>query len=171
MESTFSRLQSHNEETVYFLPLSPQELLVLSLSSSELWKAESTKKNLWVAKLLIQITKFAWWYFTWNLHIIFCIRSFWRKQNYGAFETNIGEKSAFHALFYWMNKWGVMLKYFLRSVSVICLQCMLQIEIQVLQRSYWKVGVDSRKFVNVVPALNRSGHFLWGCSEPSHTGC
>ena len=37
--STGSRLQRHNEETVYFLPLSP-----LIWSTSEGWKAESTLK-------------------------------------------------------------------------------------------------------------------------------
>ena len=40
--STASRVQSHYKETVYFLPLSSQKLLVLILSSSEGWKAEST---------------------------------------------------------------------------------------------------------------------------------
>ena len=35
--STISRLQSHYEETINFLPLSPQEILVLI---SEIWKAE-----------------------------------------------------------------------------------------------------------------------------------
>ena len=33
---------SHFEETVYFLPLSSQKFLVLILSTSEGWKAEST---------------------------------------------------------------------------------------------------------------------------------
>ena len=33
---------SHFEEAVYFLPFSPQKLLVLILSTSEGWKAEST---------------------------------------------------------------------------------------------------------------------------------
>ena len=33
---------SHFEEAVYFLPLSPQKFLVLTLSTSEGWKAEST---------------------------------------------------------------------------------------------------------------------------------
>ena len=40
-DSTFSRLQSHYEETVYFLQLSPQEFLVLIWSTLEEWKAES----------------------------------------------------------------------------------------------------------------------------------
>ena len=40
--STVSRLQSHYEETVYFLPLSSQKFLVLILSTSEGWKAELT---------------------------------------------------------------------------------------------------------------------------------
>ena len=35
-------IQSHYEETVYFLPLSSQKLLVLIWSTSEGWKAEST---------------------------------------------------------------------------------------------------------------------------------
>ena len=39
---TFSRLQSHYEETVYILPLSPKEFLVLNLSALEGSKAEST---------------------------------------------------------------------------------------------------------------------------------
>ena len=34
--------QTHFEEAVYFLPLSPQKFLVLTLSTSEGWKAEST---------------------------------------------------------------------------------------------------------------------------------
>ena len=33
---------SHFEEAVYFLPLSSQKFLVLILSTSEEWKAEST---------------------------------------------------------------------------------------------------------------------------------
>ena len=33
---------SHFEEAVYFLPFSPQKFLVLILSTSEGWKAEST---------------------------------------------------------------------------------------------------------------------------------
>ena len=33
---------SHFEEAVYFLPLSPQKFLVLTLSNSEGWKAKST---------------------------------------------------------------------------------------------------------------------------------
>ena len=33
---------SHYEETVYFLPLSPQEVLVPIWSTSEGWKAKST---------------------------------------------------------------------------------------------------------------------------------
>ena len=33
---------SHFEEAVYFLPLSPQKFLVLTLSTLEGWKAEST---------------------------------------------------------------------------------------------------------------------------------
>ena len=40
--STASRLQNHYEETVYFLPLSPQKFLVLVWSTSEEWKAKST---------------------------------------------------------------------------------------------------------------------------------
>ena len=40
--STVSRQQSHNDETVYFLPLSPQEFLVLIWWTSEGWKTEST---------------------------------------------------------------------------------------------------------------------------------
>ena len=36
------RLQSHYRETVYFLPLSPQEYLVLISLTVESWKAEST---------------------------------------------------------------------------------------------------------------------------------
>ena len=42
MGLTTSRLQSHNEETVYFLKLSPWKFLVLISSTSEWWKAEST---------------------------------------------------------------------------------------------------------------------------------
>ena len=34
--------KSHFEEVVYFLPLSSQKFLVLILSTSEGWKAEST---------------------------------------------------------------------------------------------------------------------------------
>ena len=34
--------QNHFEEAVYFLPLSSQKFLVLILSTSEGWKAEST---------------------------------------------------------------------------------------------------------------------------------
>ena len=33
---------SHSEQAVYFLPLSSQKFLVLVLSTSEGWKAEST---------------------------------------------------------------------------------------------------------------------------------
>ena len=40
--ATVSRLQSHYEERVYFLPLSPQEVLVLIWLNSEGWNAEST---------------------------------------------------------------------------------------------------------------------------------
>ena len=40
MGSTVSRLQSHYEEAVYFLPLSPQEILVPIYSISEEWKDE-----------------------------------------------------------------------------------------------------------------------------------
>ena len=36
---------SHFEEAVYFLPLSSQKLLVLILSTSEGWKAESNETN------------------------------------------------------------------------------------------------------------------------------
>ena len=39
---TASRLYSHFEEAVYFLPLGSQKFLVLILSSSKRWKAEST---------------------------------------------------------------------------------------------------------------------------------
>ena len=42
MGSTASRLQSHYEETVYFLPSSSQEFMVLNWSTSEGWKAELT---------------------------------------------------------------------------------------------------------------------------------
>ena len=38
---TVSRLQIHYEETVYFLSLGPQELLVLIWSTLEGWKAKS----------------------------------------------------------------------------------------------------------------------------------
>ena len=41
-DSTALRLQSHYEETFYFLPLNPQNLLVLIWSTSEDWKAELT---------------------------------------------------------------------------------------------------------------------------------
>ena len=40
--STASMLQSHQEEIVYFLPISPQKFLVLLWSTSERWKAEFT---------------------------------------------------------------------------------------------------------------------------------
>ena len=40
--STVSRLESHVDEAVYFLPLLSQNFLVLILSTSEGWKAEST---------------------------------------------------------------------------------------------------------------------------------
>ena len=40
--STVSRLQSHDKETVYFLPLGHSEYLVLILSISERWKVKST---------------------------------------------------------------------------------------------------------------------------------
>ena len=38
---TVWRLQSHHEETVYFLPLRLQDVLVLIWSTLEGWKAES----------------------------------------------------------------------------------------------------------------------------------
>ena len=40
--STASRLQSHFEEVVYYLPPSFQKVLVLIWSTSEGWQAEST---------------------------------------------------------------------------------------------------------------------------------
>ena len=40
--SAASRLQSHYEEAVYFLPLSSQKFMVLIWWTSEGWKAEST---------------------------------------------------------------------------------------------------------------------------------
>ena len=40
--STTSRLQSHYEESVYFLPFRSQKFLILIWSTSEGWKAEST---------------------------------------------------------------------------------------------------------------------------------
>ena len=40
--STVSWLESCYKETVYFLPLSPKDVLVLILSILEGWKAEST---------------------------------------------------------------------------------------------------------------------------------
>ena len=41
--STASRLQSHYDEAVYFLPLSSHKFLVVLIwSTSEIWKAEST---------------------------------------------------------------------------------------------------------------------------------
>ena len=40
--STLSRLQSHFEETVYFLPFISQELLLLDWSTSDGWKDELT---------------------------------------------------------------------------------------------------------------------------------
>ena len=40
--STASRLHSHFEEAVYFLPFSSQKFLVVILSISEGWKAEPT---------------------------------------------------------------------------------------------------------------------------------
>ena len=42
MGLTVSRLQGRYEETVYFLPLSSREFLVLNLSTSEGWMSEST---------------------------------------------------------------------------------------------------------------------------------
>ena len=44
--STFSRLQSQEEQTAYLPPLRPQEYLVLISSTSEAWKAESTSEQL-----------------------------------------------------------------------------------------------------------------------------
>ena len=44
--SSASRLKSHYEQTVYFLPLSAQTFLVLIWSTSEEWKAESTLEPL-----------------------------------------------------------------------------------------------------------------------------
>ena len=44
--STVSRLQSHYKETVYFLPLGPQEYLVLISSISAWWKVESNLETL-----------------------------------------------------------------------------------------------------------------------------
>ena len=44
--STVSRLQSHYEETVYSLPLSPQEFLVLISSISARWEVETTLEPL-----------------------------------------------------------------------------------------------------------------------------
>ena len=38
--SIASRMQSHYEETVYFLPLSPNKFMILIWSTSERWKAE-----------------------------------------------------------------------------------------------------------------------------------
>ena len=38
--------QNHSEEAVYFLPLSTQKFLVLILSTSKGWKAESTLEPL-----------------------------------------------------------------------------------------------------------------------------
>ena len=43
--STISRLQNHYKETVYFLLLSPREVLVLIWSNSEGWKAELTLES------------------------------------------------------------------------------------------------------------------------------
>ena len=40
--STASRLISHYEESVYFLPLTSQIFLVFIWYTSEVWKAEST---------------------------------------------------------------------------------------------------------------------------------
>ena len=40
--STVSRLQTHDKETVDFLPFSSQEFLVLNWSTLEGWKAELT---------------------------------------------------------------------------------------------------------------------------------
>ena len=42
--STASRLQSHYEETVYFLTLTPEKFQVLIWSTLEGWKVESTLK-------------------------------------------------------------------------------------------------------------------------------
>ena len=41
-DSAVSRLKSHYEEIVYFLPISPQEFLVPIQSTSEGWKAALT---------------------------------------------------------------------------------------------------------------------------------
>ena len=46
-DSTVSRLQSHYEETVYFLPFSFQEFLVLNRMTSEGWKVELTLEPPW----------------------------------------------------------------------------------------------------------------------------
>ena len=40
--ATVTRVQSHDKETVQFLPRSPQEFLLLSELNSEGWKAELT---------------------------------------------------------------------------------------------------------------------------------
>ena len=40
--STVSRLQSHYQETGFFLPLCPQEFLVRIWSTSEVWKTKLT---------------------------------------------------------------------------------------------------------------------------------
>ena len=44
--STVSRLQSHYEETFYFLPLSPEDFLILIFSTSKGLKANSTLEPL-----------------------------------------------------------------------------------------------------------------------------
>ena len=44
--SAVSRLQYHYEETIYFLPLNPQKVLVLIWPTSEGWKAELTLEPL-----------------------------------------------------------------------------------------------------------------------------
>ena len=57
---TMSRLQSYSEETVYFLPLRPQEFLVLISLTLEGWKAESTLEppngfEPWTPRLILNL--------------------------------------------------------------------------------------------------------------------
>ena len=69
---------SHFEEAVYFLPFSSQKFLVLILSTSEGWKAESTLKrhfkfsNSFTGKSIDK------------LHLLVVIKGFWHFQQFSS---------------------------------------------------------------------------------------
>ena len=75
--STVSKLMSHYEETVYFLPLRPQEFVVLSLSTSKrwlnlganqwFWNRNSRIGNLTPNVKIEYVMCFAIWYHLYNL--------------------------------------------------------------------------------------------------------